>query len=102
MSEVQNQTNKRFRPEDLGERDWWPRACVKMSFMYKCWLRSFLKYLVRCRIDAGTDNVTVNIDEQDVNALLDIIGHFDNARLIKSSVEPLSKYGGRDGNPRRR
>lgn len=99
MSEVQTRINRRFRPEDVGERDWWPTSCIKMSMMYKVWLRSFLMDLIRARVDSQSDEVQIIIDEWDFTALMEIINHFDRARLLKSSVERLTTYGGSDARP---
>ena len=93
MSEVQKRHHRRFRPEELGERDWMPTSCIKMSSLYKMWLRQFLMYLVKTRLDAGDDHITIELDEWDFSTLVEIIAHFDNARLIKSSVDPLTRYG---------
>lgn len=96
MLQVQETKRRRYRPEELGERDWMPRACVKMPFLYKTWLRDFLCYLIKRRVEARQDAVTITLDEYDYVSLSEIVVHFDNARLIKSSVEPLTQYGGRD------
>ena len=97
MSEVPKTANKKFRLENLGERDWWPRCCVKMPSLYKMYLRNFLSYLVRTRVESGTDYIIVEVNEQDYSSLVDIVNHLDNARWIKSSVEKLTTYGGKDG-----
>lgn len=84
-----------FRHCDVCERDWHPRVCIKMTSLHKMWLRRLLMTLVKRRVDTGPV-VSVTIDEDDFLYLVEIIGHFDNARFIKSSIDPLTSYGGSD------
>lgn len=96
MPKGQSITHRRFHIEDYAERDWHPRCCIKLTTIHKTWLRCLLRELMRRRIDAGQDLVTIEVCEEDFLAIQEILNHLDNYRFIKSSIEPLTQYGGCD------
>lgn len=96
MPQVQNGTKRKFHPEDFCERDWHPRVCIKITWLHKSWLRTLFQELMKARVNAGQDTITLQIDEEDFMMLSEILHHFDNYRFIKSSIEPLVQYGGAD------
>lgn len=96
MPKGQSISHRSLHPEDYAERDWMPRCCIKLTTIHRTWLRCLLRELLRRRIDAGGDFVSIEVNEYDFLAIEEILGHIDNFRFIKSSVEPLTQYGGAD------
>lgn len=96
MPKGQSISHKTLHVEDYAERDWHTRCCIKMTTIHKGWLRCLLRELLRRRVDAGQDFVTIEVNELDFLTIEEILMHIDNYRFIKSSIEPLTQYGGCD------
>lgn len=96
MPEVQKAKRKQFFAEDYSDRDWIPRCCIKISTIHRDWLRSLLRSLIRARIEFHSPTFLISIDELDFLWMQEILEHVDNYRIIKSSVAPLTQYGGAD------
>lgn len=96
MPKGQSISHRTLHVEDYAERDWQPRVCIKLTTIHKTWLRCLLRELLRRRIDAGQDFVSIEVNELDFLTIQEILNHLDNYRFIKSSIEPLTQYSGCD------
>lgn len=96
MPKGQSISHRTLHVEDYAERDWQPRCCIKLTTIHRTWLRCFLRELLCRRIDAGQDFVQIEVNSLDFLTIQEILNHIDNYRFIKSSIEPLTQYGGSD------